>query len=191
METEWGVWMNSSEIYLGQLLPSVEKYILWHMFFSIDWCSIFVQNLFFFQISQGKTRKSCFKWESMHEWNLDSHLSSKMGCGFLSSGNLASHLVSPYAPSQGSGQSWQLKPGEGFVLFDDLSQFLITSQSSPVLHRVWYGWFPLYLFERPIECREWENWLFWEDVAIKRPNIGETFGLSHTRDEQENLFNCK
>ena len=95
----------------------------------------------------------------------------------------------PQAKAVDRVDSWSQEK-EGFVLFDDLSQFLITSQSSPILHRVWYEWFPLYLFERPIKCREWENWLFWEDVAIKRPNIGETFGLSHTRDEQENLFNC-
>ena len=46
-----------------------------------------------------------------------------------------------------------------------VSYFLMTCLSSPILHAVWYGWFPLYLFEWPIKCGKWENWLFWERTS--------------------------
>ena len=138
METEWGVWMNSSEIYLGQLLPSVEKYILiCGTCFSALTDALYLSKTFFSfkfpkarQESPASNERVCLSgiWilTFFPKWDVASCLLAS-----------ASHLVSPYAPSQGSGQSWQLKPGEGrfrtfrwpFPVPDNLSEFTHFAQS--------------------------------------------------------------
>ena len=64
-----GVWMNSSEIYLGQLLPSVEKYILiCGTCFSALTAVPYLSITLFFKLEglKYKTRKPGFKWD--YDW---------------------------------------------------------------------------------------------------------------------------
>ena len=93
--------------------------------------------------------------EFLPNWQLPSHPMQCMVC----------RILCPAASSFGFSCPKHRRWWSELTSVALVSYFPITFLSSPILHTVWYGWFPLYLFERPIKCREWENWLFWERTS--------------------------